>query len=269
MNDAASSTAESSWLLWSLGACVAWLAAHVALGWSLQAQRQADWPRRLRASAIGSAALGTGLCTAAVLSLSAEALVFPIGYRGWMTPALWVAAMLCSVPVLLWPAVQRRGWSLVGSGALLASLACAVQAGWIEAAGFRPGVVWDQNFVAAAWVFMTLGCGSAQWVTFLGPGRDGRYSRLWRVGAAALLGLSFMFGQELLMTAAGVLGQAGSVYRYEVSGTALSLIGGVLVPVLLSTMAIDLALRRRTHRRSESATTLTRRRRRRHRVRSL
>ncbi len=266
MNNPAPSTAESSWLLWSLGVGVAWLAAYVALGWVRMAQRDPLLRKKWGAVVLASATLGTGLCAAVVLSLDAEALAFPLGYRAWAVPALWAGAVVGSLPVVVWPAFSRRWWALVGSGTLLALLAAAVQAGWILAAGFRPGVRWSDDIVTSAVVLMIIGCSGGVWTGLSGITQGSRHRLPWRLAAAALLGLSLMLGQELMTTGGGVLKQAGSIYVKEVSGTVLSLLCGVLLPMLLMVMAIDLALRRQRASPSDPSASPRRRRRHRHRV---
>jgi NO-binding membrane sensor protein with MHYT domain len=266
MKEATPSPAESSWLLWSLGATVAWLAAYVALGWVEMAQRASGLRQRCDAVVLAAATLGTGLCSAAVISLGAAALAFSLGYDAWSASALWAAAIAGSSVVVCWPAISQRWWALLGSGTLLALLAAAVQAGWILAAGLRPGVVWQAELVAAAVILMIVGCSASLWLAFFGFGQDGRHRMPWRLGASGLLGLSLTAGLQLMMAAGRLEAQIGSKHLHEVPGTVLSLFCGVLVPMVLAAMGIDLELRREARRRSNSKFVPHGRRRRHHRA---
>jgi uncharacterized membrane protein YfcA len=82
-----------------------------------------------------------------------------------------------------------------------------------------------------------------------------------------------MAGQEILMAGAGLLAQVGSVYQREVPAALLCLAGGVVVPLVLSVMALDLELRRRARRRGgrdgNSTLQLQKRRKQRHHERRL
>jgi hypothetical protein len=63
------------------------------------------------------------------------------------------------------------------------------------------------------------------------------------------MGLSFLAGYALVLYAADLPVQIGSVYRYELPGAMLSLFGGAVLPVVLLLMAMDLEARRQQRRR--------------------
>lgn len=273
MADATS--AESSLLIWGISAGVAMLTAHVTLGWMRQSQKEPGLRQNWRALLLAAGVLGTGICSTMLLSLAAAALSFPIGYMALMAPAIWAAAVLGSVPVAAWVALNQRWFSLLGAGMLLAAVATAVQVAWIMAAGFRPGVVWRREFVAAAAVLATVGLSAGLWVAFSFVAQESRRRTLWRVGAAMLVALSIVAGQELVVYGASLPSQVGSVYLRQLPGAILALAAGVFVPLVLSAMAVDLALRSSRRRRRRPSTDPSvkfdpqRRRKRRHRVRSL
>lgn len=249
MNPSASTVAESSLLLWFLGAVVAVLAAHVTLGWVRQGMHQPALRDGWRGLLLAGAVFGTGVCSAMVLALAAEALSFRVGFRWRAVPLLWLGAMLAALPALALLS-RRQGWIALGASALwLALVALVVQSAWIWAVGFRPGVTWRIEFQVAALVVATLGIFAALYLCFMGGGKEGRRRQLWRAGAAALLGLSVVAGQEIVMAGAGLLAQVGAVYHREVPASVLSLLGGVIVPLLLVVMTLDLAMRRRQRRR--------------------
>lgn len=273
MNEAAAHTSESSLLLWMLAAAVGMLATYVGLGWVREAQRRPTLRESWRAVLLSAGSVGTGTCCAMVLALSAEALAFPLGYPLGRVFMIWGAAMVGCLPACYLLVRSQRALAIVGAGTLLAALAVSVQMSWIWAVGFRPGVIWRTEFVAAAGVFLLIGFSTATWVSFSQAAREGNRRQLWRLGGAALLGLTLMAGQEVLMAGVGLLAQVGSVYQREVPAALLCLAGGVVVPLVLSVMALDLELRRRARhlrgRDGSSGLQLSKRRKRRHRTRSL
>jgi NO-binding membrane sensor protein with MHYT domain len=273
MNEAASSTAESSLLLWLLAGGMAVLTLHVALGWVRQAQRDPGLRHNWRALLLAAGTLGTGLCSVAVLAQGAEALSFPLGYRALWAPGLWLGSMVGSFAVTWLLAHNQRWWTLLVCGVGLALLTAGVQFGWIAAAGFRPGVLWRTDFLAAAVILLIVGLGAALGLGFSQAIQEGERRHLWRLGGAVLAGLTITAAQQVLMLAANLTGQVGSVYLHEVPGAVLALLCGVLLPLVYSVIAIDLVMRTQGRRHSShgpgSAFAGKRRRKRRHRVRTL
>jgi hypothetical protein len=253
VNGAGATAADSSWLLWSVGAAVAWLAAHSALGWVQLGQRATTVGSRWAAIGVAAAILGTGMCSASVLSLASAALRFAPGYLGWAVPALWAIAVAASVPLAWGPVYIERWWAWAGAGSVLGVLATALDAGWIMAAGFRPPVDWQLDIAAAAAVLMIAGCAVGVWLRSPALGLRHRHRGPQRLGAATVIALTLMIGQDLMMVAASVTAKTSSAYRQHVPGTVLSLFCGVLVPLALGVAAIDLALRRQTRRGVPSA----------------
>lgn len=249
MNPSASTVAESSLLLWFLGVFVAVLASHVVLGWVRQGMHQPSLRAGWRGLLLAGLVFGSGVCSAIVLSLAAEALPFRVGFRWRAVPLLWLGASVAALPALALLS-RRQGWLALGASAVwLAVVALVVQSAWIWSVGFRPGVTWRPEFQASALVVAALGAFAALYLSFMGGGKEGRRRQLWRVGAAALLGLSLVAGQEIVMAGAGLLAQVGAVYHREVPASVLSLLGGVVVPLILVVMTLDLAMRRRQRKR--------------------
>ncbi len=273
MSDSPLSLAESSPLLWLLAVLTLLLAWHVAVSWVREANRHPGWGQRWRGLALAAASLGAALCAATVLGLSAEALPFKLGYR--LQDALLLlpgAMLLCALPLALLVRSHHLGWRLL-AGVLLAGVALAVQLGWIRAVGFRPGISWREEFIAVAALTTAIGLAVALAMGFSEAAR-GSHRRQWRLGATVLAGFSLIAGQEVLLAGAGLLSQVGSVYQHDLSGPFLALAGGVVLPLALAVLAIDLELRRRLGQRSGSdpGSTLApqqQRRRRRRRLRSL
>ncbi len=273
-----SSNAEFSLLLWLLGLGVATLAAHLSQAWVRVAQGRIGgnggsngsvW-RQWRALLLAAGVMGTGLCSAVVLGLGAEALPFPIGYAYAASAGLWLAAMGLCLPAAALAAKVRRTWWLLGAGVLLALAAAAVQAGWIWAAGFRPGILWQREWVALAVLVLVLGLSAAMWVAHSEAAQASQRRSLWRAGGAVLAGVTLMAGQVMLMFAAGVPSQRGSVYQDQLPGFVLCLVCGVLVTLVMAGMSLDLMLRRQQRsERSAKDFNPHKRRKRRHRMRQL
>lgn len=241
---------ESSLLMWALAALIVWMAAHVLLGWVRQAQEEWEWDfGRFRQIVIGGATFGTALSVAIPLGLAGEALSFPIGYEPLAALVLWVGTMLFVVLMALVPVWREEGASAAGADVLLGLAMTGLQIGWILAVGFRPGIQWDKAFIGAAAVVSAAGTATALAIAFPYGARSRRYSYSWRIAAAGLIGLSFLAGYALLLFAADLPTQIGSVYRYELPGSMISLLGGGLLPIVLLLMVMDLETRRRQRRR--------------------
>lgn len=241
---------ESSLLMWALSALIVWMGAHVMLGWMRQAQEEWEWDLdRWRQVAIGGATFGTALSVAIPLGLAGEALSFPIGYNPLWALGLWTGTVLGVILLALVPVWREEGASAAGAGLLLGLTMTGLQVAWITAVGFRPGIQWDAVFIGAAALVSSAGTGTAMAMAFPYGDRARRYSYSWRIAAAGLMGLSFLAGYALLLFAADLPTQIGSVYRHELPGTAISLLGGGLLPIMLLLMVMDLETRRRQRRR--------------------
>ncbi len=245
-------TTETFLLLWALAAVVAGLAGHVGLGWIQRAQRSATlalaWPALL----IAGVTLGSGICGSSVLMLGGEPLNFALGFDAWLAAGLWLGAMAGCVVVAFLLTRGDQWWALMGSALLLAAVICAVQYGWITAVGFRPGLKWRSEILSGAVMVVIVAACIAIWVAFSDSDESSRRRSRWRIGAAVVLALGLVAGQEVMNMASGLLKQKGSVYQAVLPASVLSLICGVLLPMILGAMAMDLAIRGKRKRRSKS-----------------
>jgi hypothetical protein len=263
------SDADFSLLLWTLALFVAGLAWHLSNGWLRLMQPGATLRSQWRALALSAAALGGGLNAALVLGLQAQPLAFPLGFHALGALGLVFGSLLLCLPVVALPAAATA-WRLVLSGVVLAILALGLQAGWVLAAGFRPGVLWRREVLAAAALVLLVGLVLARWMAFSAACEASPRRLAWRLAAAVLGAFTLMAGQELVSVAAGVSAQRGSLFQHQLHGTVLSLVCGVLVPLVMGAMALDLWLRRRQRpRRGEAGLQPKKRRKRRHRIRTL
>ena len=255
MNESLSLATSSAMLLWALAVVVSVLAAHVGLGWARLARRApTSQPNQhaTRALLLAGAALGTGLCSVAVLAQAAEVLSFPLGYHALGAFAMWLGAMLGSSAVAWVLARIYRWWAPLCGGVLLATLAAGVQAGWVVAAGYRPGVAWQTEYLAAGWLLLGVGLAAALWLEFSTTVHESGHRQLWRGVGTLVAGLTLTAAHQVLMVANGLSAQVGSVYLDEVPSTVLTLLCGVLVPLTLAVMAVDLLFRQPRRRQSNS-----------------
>lgn len=266
------SSGDSSPLLWLVAALVSALAAYLFIGWvrrgrHVQTNRQALGP-----VALASVAMGLGIVSSVLLSLAAEALPFPLGYRWVLVPGLVAAAVIGALPLAFWLVRQPGLITVVGVGVLLALLAGLIQAGWVLAAGLRPGVRWNPGMLAAAGTLMAVGISASLWLAYSDASSDGGRRTLWRASAAALMSLSLVMGQELVLSSVNLLAQVGSVYQREAASPWMVLVAGAVVPVLMGMLTLDLVLRNHADRRrngSNSTLELPKRRKRRRKYRTL
>lgn len=262
--------AEFSLLLWSLAVGVAGLGWHLSNGWLRMAEGGPTLRGRWGAFVLAGGALGVGLNAALLLGLEAHPLTFPLRFHTLGALALLVAGLVGGALVAAIAFGVAPAWRLLLSGAVLAMLALGLQAGWMVAAGFKPGVVWQQDLLLTAALVLLVGLGLARWLAFCAAVEGSPRRVAWRLAAAVLAALSLMAGQQWLVLAAGLAAQRGSVNAGPLSGALLSLVSGVLVPLVMAAMALDLWLRRRQRpRRSREGTQPSKRRKRRRRYRAL
>ncbi|MEY3272099.1 MAG: hypothetical protein RLZZ341_1000, partial [Pseudomonadota bacterium] len=175
-------------------------------------------------AAVSGGALAVGLSSAMVLALGAERLAFPLGYRWPALPLLLVVAFALSLGAA-WSLIRRQSLpALAGAGLLMALASLAVQVGWLQAAGFRPGLIWNLPLAAGAAAAALVGYTAAMWLAYSDGSSNGARRTLWRLGAATLMVLTMVASQEVLITAAGLPVQIGSIFRGELSSTWLTLV---------------------------------------------
>lgn len=242
------STGDSSLLLWLVSAIVALLASHVFVAWVRRSQGLSGFKAYAGPVILAGCALGLGFTSSMVLALSAEALSFSLGYMWLAVPALVVGPMLAGVPVAWWLSRKHNWFSLLACAVLLTAIAMGLQVGWIMAAGMRPGVRWIFPLLGAAAGVQLLGFGAALWLAYSDASSDGARKTLWRAGGAALMALTVVAGEEVTISAAGLLSQVGAVYQRQAAATWLCLVAGAIVPIILAMLSLDIWLRNRAER---------------------
>ena len=261
---------DFSLLLWTLGLLVAGLGWHLSNGWLRQAQPVLDLRGQWRALSLSAVALGVGLNAAVLLGLQAQPMAFVLGFHALGALGLVLASPLLCLPVVALPAATTTAWRPLLSGALLAVMALLLQVGWVHAAGFRPGVLWRSEVLGAAALALLVGLMLARWMAFSAACEASPQRLAWRLAAVVLGAVTLMAGLELVAVAAGLDAQRGSLHERQLHGTVVSVVGGVLVPLLMAAMALDLWLRRQQRpRRGEAGLEPRQRRKRRQRMRTL
>lgn len=275
MDEPVAVSPSGSLMLWLLASAVMLAASFVAHGWLRQVQRSPAPLKAWGGLLLAALALGTGLCASFVIELTSQGLRFAIGYQAVAAAVLLVLAVggcLLAFTLLAW----RPGWpAYFLAGIVVASTALGVQTGWIQAADFRPGTQWNTAYLWAAGTIMVMGlvCAYALAHVQTALSRLGRMG--WRVAANVVAALSLVAGQELVVAAANLDTQTGTVYAHQLSSPMLTLVSGAIVPLVLLVLGVDLFLRRevKRHRSRDAGASLSddrpRRRKKRHRTRSL
>lgn len=234
---------EATPMLWLLVLLLAWLAGHLTLAYTRDAQRSRGPAATALDGAAAALALGSALFAAMAMAVASQAVAYPVGFRADALAASWAVAVVASaVPVALmnWrPSVAPAllGALAFGSGATVA------QAGVLWATGLLPGLVWHPATLVGAAVLQALLTAGALWLAFLGPGRSGRHRRRWRAAAAVVLAVSLLLGPELVLMAGDMATQVASSHTGRVSRWEIKLLAAVAVPSFLVLLAAALYLR--------------------------
>jgi hypothetical protein len=271
MDEPVAVSQTGSLMLWLLAAAVALASTFVAHGWLRQVQR-ARAPRRAWGGLmLAAAALGTGLCASFVLELSSQGLPFAVGYQTTAAALLWAMAVggcLLAFVLLAW----FPGWpTYLAAGLLVAGTALGTQTGWVQAADFRPGTDWNTAYLWAAGTIMVMGLVCAYALAHVHTALSSAGRMGWRIAASVVAALTLVAGQELVVSAAHLGAQTGTVYAHQLSAPMLTLVSGAAVPFVLLVLGVDLFLRRevKRHRGRDAGASLAddrpRRRKRRHR----
>lgn len=268
-------TGDWSVLLWMMAAVAALLSSHLFVAWVRRAQGLASARDVLGPVLLAAGSLAVGLSSSMLLALGAESLAFPLGYRWPALPVLLGLAFAAFLPAAFWLTRRQNLIALAGAGLLLASASIAVQFGWLSAAGFRPGLRWNHGLIGGAAAVALVGYTAALWLAYSDASSLGARRTLWRLGASTLMLLTMVTSQEVLITAAGLSSQVGSIYQREMASTWLVLAAGAVVPTVMALLVLDVVLRnhgdRRRSRRSPTGVELDlpKRRKRRRKYRTL
>jgi hypothetical protein len=251
------STAESSFLLWFLGVVVYVLAAHVGLAAVRLARRATLQRDQISLVLTAGLAWGAALSIGFVLGLAGVALSFGVGFHWLAGLALWLLGSVAAVGVaqalVRWPG--RAGH--LGAGLALGVLSLVVQAGWLWAAGFRPGLAWRPEVMVAAGALMAVGLCIAIGLAFSEQATTSHLRTRWRLAASGLTAAAWLAGQEVMLAGQGLAAQTGSLHQHALPASLLSLVGGAMLPIVLVVVALDLRFGRHRSRRHHRDTDTT------------
>lgn len=236
-------TGDWSVLLWLMAAVVALLSSHLFVSWIRRAQGLLHGRHALGPALLAAGVLAVGLSSSMVLALGAEGLSFALGYRWVALPAALLGAFVGCLPAAWWLTRRQNLLALLGAGAIVALASLAVQGGWLLAAGFRPGLRWNIGLASGAAVIALVGYTAAMWLAYSDASSQGARRTLWRLGAAAMMVLTMVASQEVLISAAGLSAQVGSIYQRELASPWLVLGAGAVVPTVLALLVLDVVLR--------------------------
>lgn len=241
-------------LLWLLSAMMAVLAAYTAQGWLRQGLKRPHPMLAFGPLALAALVWGSVLAAVPVLSLSAASTPYPVGFRTVVMPLLWLGTVMLVAVALYGLLCRRTWWMYLLTGLLLAGATLPAMMLSIWAVGFRPGVVWQREWLGGAAALLSVAGALSAALGFGAAALDGHRRMQWRLCAAALMGLAPIAAQELVSIAAGLKSQVGSVFQYQTPLTVLALLYGAVLPILLAMAVIDLELRRNAQRRRHDGT---------------
>lgn len=238
-----------SFLPWLMAAVVALLSSHLFVAWIRRGQGLLRGRDAALRALLAASALTVGLSSAMVLALSAEALAFPLGFRWLALPVLLLGGLVGCLPAAWWLTRRQNLLALFGAGMLISVVSLAVQAGWLFAAGFRPGLRWNLGLASTGAVVAVVGYTAALWLAYSDRSSQGARRSFWRLGAAAVMLLTIVTSQEVLISSVGLSSQVGSIFQRELSSTWLALAAGALVPTVMALLVLDVVLRNQGDRR--------------------
>lgn len=238
------SIADYATLLWVVAAVALLIASYVAISHLRHGTRAATLRARVTCAGLAALALGSGVWAAMLLGLVGQGLGFPLGFGALRLALAWAVAVAASAAALPLPMRWQRVPAVAAAGLLLAAGTLAAQALVVDAAGFQPGIEWRYDGLAMAGPLVASGCIGGFWVAFLAGSRRRPLKRGWRWTAAAMLAFSLLTGQELVTSAASLAAQSSSTHARQVPAEAASVVAGLVVPLALLLLQVDLRVRR-------------------------
>jgi diguanylate cyclase (GGDEF)-like protein len=203
-----------------------------------------------------AAALSLGIWSSQIIGIAAEPLAFPLGYDGAASLTAWAVALAVG---------------LVGLGAVSGKIATHVRVGLgafalgagtvgahvlsLNALGLQPGVDWQLLSLVTAVSGACGGCMLALGAFFRGGDRSKPPTVRWQTIAALVLGATLVGSQQLVVGAAGLGVQTGSLHADQIASSTLALfasVGSIALLVLGLILSILEARLRLSLRRAES-----------------
>ena len=217
----------STVLMLLLGLGVSTLAAYVALDLARRVR-----VLRTRAGALwllgAASAMAIGIWSSQVVGIAAEPPAFAFGYHGLGTIGVWTAALIASLAGLgaVSGCVATPG--RVGFGAVALGIgAVGTHALALAPLGLVPGIEWQILPLVAAFAGAAGGCMMALGAFFRGGDRTRPATFGWQTTSALVFGVSLVASQQLVLGAAGIGEQTGSLNAERLSSPTLVLLASV------------------------------------------
>jgi diguanylate cyclase (GGDEF)-like protein len=194
-------------------------------------------------------ALGTGVWSAQVLTLSAMLAPFDAGFDpGLAIVAALVGLALAAAALRSWLVADPTWPGVVAGAALLATGVVAMQATLLASVGLAPRIRWHPAWLGLAWVVAVAGFVVTASLLLSPAGRD-RFAAPWHLARAAAAGAPVVLvAQALVITAARLplLGVADGDGLVPAASMAAAVSAGGLELLLL--LLLGSVLERRVHR---------------------
>jgi len=214
-------------LMLLLGLGVSTLAAYIALDLARRVR-----VLRTRAGALwlfgAASAMAIGIWSSQVIGIAAEPPAFAFGYHGLGTIGVWTAALIASLAGLGAVSGRVATPGRVGFGAVALGIgAVGTHALALAPLGLVPGIEWQILPLVAAFAGAAGGCMMALGAFFRGGDRTKPATLGWQATAALVFGVGLVASQQLVLGAAGLAEQTGSLHAERLTSPTLVLLASV------------------------------------------
>lgn len=229
---------DPSVLLWMAAAAIAFLGARTFIEYLRRLHHEG--PLRLWLEwVLGTTALTAGAWSSLVLDISAQGLLFEVGYHPVKIFGGLLASLLAMVVVVGWATFRPSWYHQLSAAALAAVVLAALQVSVIWSIGAEPGLFWRTEPLVFALMLQFVGLAVAgRMVTGAKRGSPGdRASR--RLMAALVLGACTLAAHELVLSGSGLDRQVVSAHARFLPEVAITLVAGAVVPIGLVLLYVD------------------------------
>ena len=229
---------DPSVLLWMAAAVIAFLGARTFVEYLRRLHHEG--PLRLwQEWVLGTAALTAGAWSSLVLDISAQGLLFEVGYHPVKIFGGMLAGFVLMLGVVGWATFRPVWYHQLGAAALASVVLAALQVSVIWSIGAEPGLFWRIEPLVFALVLQFAGVGLAgRVVTGAKRGSpEDRASR--RLMGALVLGACTLAAHELMLSGSGLDRQVVSAHARFLPEVAITLVAGAVVPIGLVLLYVD------------------------------
>lgn len=229
---------DPSVLLWAASALIAFLGARAFAEYLRRLHHEG--PVRLwRELLAGSFALTACYWSAMVIEISAQGLVFELGYHPVKCLGMWLLGLAATAVVIAGASLRPSWYAHLAAAGLLTLLGLMLQVSIIWSIGAEPGLAWQAQPLVFALLLELAGllvCGQM----VIGPKRGSKGDRgSRRLMGALVLGACTMAAQELVLTASSLDRQVVSANARFLPEVVYLLLAGAATPIVLILMIVD------------------------------